>query len=542
MPTDEDVTWLKQLRLLKLHENEISDVIIGYILECNNAEDLTEIIDDIFPNADPSEKKKFIQALQKRRRKRAGAGKGNQGNKAMHKDEALAENPEGYYYRKDNLNELPAYGKMSMEQPSSSTKYTRNASANSANKKRFIPLTSEKGQSQFDGSARLPGRHICNCLAQRHELVNNCLNCGRIICNQEGSGPCLSCGNMVCTNEEKEILSRNSRKSKKLYESLMNANQEFEIQAKNAIEHRNKLLEYDRSSAQRTKVIDDQRDYFKTDRWFSESEIKQLKELERQRNNQLHKSRREMKVTIDLAGRQVVHEDDDYFNRVNKSALRDDNLSIFSGTKRDNTKSKKDIFHPNNPVISPDKVKFVSIGKHQKKISEPVKSGLKVPSKAKFRLQDRELQEVTDKGLCLSMHQPWASLLIRGIKVHEGRTWYASHRGRLWIASTSKDCEKSDIEALEDMYRVRYSGVDLDFPDSYPAGCLLGCVDVLDCLDQNEYQEKYPDGESESPYVFIVASPLELYVKFPVKGQHKIWKLESQLHNQAKTGVSFLSS
>ena len=95
------------------------------------------------------------------------------------------------------------------------------------NKKRYIPLTSEKGRSQFDGTARLPGRHNCNCLAQRHELINNCLNCGRIVCNQEGSGPCLSCGNMVCTNEEKEILNRNSRKSKKLYESLMNANQEY---------------------------------------------------------------------------------------------------------------------------------------------------------------------------------------------------------------------------------------------------------------------------------------------------------------------------
>ena len=32
------------------------------------------------------------------------------------------------------------------------------------------------------------------------------------------------------------------------------------------------------------------------------------------------------------------------------------------------------------------------------------------------RLQDRELQEMSDEGKCLSMHQPWASLLVRGIK------------------------------------------------------------------------------------------------------------------------------
>lgn len=32
------------------------------------------------------------------------------------------------------------------------------------------------------------------------------------------------------------------------------------------------------------------------------------------------------------------------------------------------------------------------------------------------RLQDRELQEMKDEGCCLSMHQPWASLLVEGIK------------------------------------------------------------------------------------------------------------------------------
>lgn len=36
--------------------------------------------------------------------------------------------------------------------------------------------------------------------------------------------------------------------------------------------------------------------------------------------------------------------------------------------------------------------------------------------RSRLRLQDRELQEMSDGGWCLSMHQPWASLLVRGIK------------------------------------------------------------------------------------------------------------------------------
>jgi hypothetical protein len=44
-----------------------------------------------------------------------------------------------------------------------------------------------------------------------------------------------------------------------------------------------------------------------------------------------------------------------------------------------------------------------------------------------------------DSGVCLSMHQPWASLLVLGIKRFEGRGWSTLHRGRLWIASTAQE-------------------------------------------------------------------------------------------------------
>ena len=57
-----------------------------------------------------------------------------------------------------------------------------------------------------------------------------------------------------------------------------------------------------------------------------------------------------------------------------------------------------------------------------------------------------------------------------------------------------------------------------------PTSCLLGCVDVVDVLPQEEYRELYPQGESNSPYVFICTNPQELLVKFPMQGQHKICK------------------
>jgi hypothetical protein len=41
-----------------------------------------------------------------------------------------------------------------------------------------------------------------------------------------------------------------------------------------------------------------------------------------------------------------------------------------------------------------------------------------------------------DPGMCLSMHQPWASLLVMGFKRFEGREWSTKFRGPLWIHST----------------------------------------------------------------------------------------------------------
>jgi hypothetical protein len=42
---------------------------------------------------------------------------------------------------------------------------------------------------------------------------------------------------------------------------------------KQAIEHKNRLIDFDRSSAKRTQVIDDELDYFNTNsRWLSQNQ------------------------------------------------------------------------------------------------------------------------------------------------------------------------------------------------------------------------------------------------------------------------------
>ena len=50
---------------------------------------------------------------------------------------------------------------------------------------------------QKDFSKVRPDRRVCYCQCTKHRLVNNCINCGKVICEAEGEGPCLFCGSWV---------------------------------------------------------------------------------------------------------------------------------------------------------------------------------------------------------------------------------------------------------------------------------------------------------------------------------------------------------
>ena len=55
----------------------------------------------------------------------------------------------------------------------------------SKKKSKFVALYSSEGQAKE--VVRLKGRHPCECQAAKHDLINNCLQCGKIVCSQEGN-------------------------------------------------------------------------------------------------------------------------------------------------------------------------------------------------------------------------------------------------------------------------------------------------------------------------------------------------------------------
>lgn len=359
-------------------------------------------------------------------------------------------------------------------------------------KTKFINLYST------DDVVLLKGRHLCNCQASKHGLINNCLKCGRIVCEQEGSGPCLFCSRPVYSRDE---LHNNPQLSK-----LAQGDDGGSLAG--ALQLKDRLLEYDKASEVRTRVIDDECDYFSTNSvWLS----KEMKEELRKKEQQLQelKHSRARNLILDFTGRCII---DDEFKKLNLESSLLDEVTDLMDSSNSAAYFHNDNLDPKSTLdIEPtyDGQRRLETGSHW--------------HNSTGRVQDRQVMEMSDSGACLSMHQPWATLLVEGIKQHEGRSWYTAHRGRLWIAAAAKVPSQQDIDEVVDLYR-NIRGENTVFPKKYPTGCLLGCVNLSECLAQEEYRQLYPDGESEEPFVFICSDPLKSPVLFPLKGKHKICK------------------
>lgn len=555
----------------QLHNNfglEACDDIVQYILSIDTAEEIAEYVGDLLGGTD-GKKKVFIDDLVKRWQ---CFKQGVPESSNLISMKVLTEYPD---VSKDTQKKSKRKGRNKQEvltvnpaEPEPETVKTpmdllkAQESSNSSVKKKtkYVNLYAQEGQDRL--AVLLPGRHACECLAQKHSLINNCMTCGRIVCEQEGSGPCLFCGTLVCTKEEQEILQRDSNKSQKLRKKLMGdrvatsegmdilPNQEAKIRAglDKAIQHKEKLLEFDRNSVRRTQVLDDESDYFATDsnQWLSPNERASLRKREEELRELRHASRKDRKITLDFAGRTVKEEIDgnlkQYYDKLDESVqAMNSGPGVSAGGRPNRAEGEplRDLVNPNIVQAAPQWVDVSGeegySGRPQAQVQ---KKGKEAPERSRLRLQDAELQQMTDGGWCLSMHQPWASLLVKGIKRVEGRSWYTPHRGRLWIAAAGKRPTPQEIAQVEAMYRQIYRKIP-QFPKEYPTGCLLGCVHMTDCLSQDQFKEEYPQisEESASPFVFICSNPQELIVKFPMKGKHKIWKLESQYHQAAKKGL-----
>lgn len=305
--------------------------------------------------------------------------------------------------------------------PMNSLPIQRSGGGAAKKQNKFVNLYSGDGKI-MGNSVLLKGRRSCDCQATEHKLINNCLGCGRIVCEQEGSGPCLYCDEPVYTAEEEQQMAKaaastratTKAQAKALKKQQPTASVKSNKDLQQALAQRDRLLEYDRNSEKRTTVIDDELDYFQENSvWLTDAEREKFEQLKSEMHEMKHGSRLKRKIKVDFAGRELP-EESLVTNEYEQQMLRQlAAVSKSASASQSNALTGHSSLGlaPNLDVAKPPVFKA---SQEQKNWPAPIASdGLE---RIYNRVQDKELLEMQDMRQCLSMHQPWASLLVAGIK------------------------------------------------------------------------------------------------------------------------------
>ncbi|AYU76308.1 Putative zinc finger motif, C2HC5-type/ASCH domain containing protein, putative [Leishmania donovani] len=218
--------------------------------------------------------------------------------------------------------------------------------------------------------------------------------------------------------------------------------------------------------------------------------------------------------------------------RVQQSYFEED-VEVFAEEKEEAEKTKSKLIVVSQALIEDDQDAAIEHGTEAAggSTSPPLVDPSAVALPSRFAVTS--IMRNTDDGICLSMHQPWASLLVAGIKRHEGRVWGTTYRGRLWIHAAAS--QPINVEEVEAQYS-KFMPPGQVFPKHYPTKVLLGYVYVTDCLDREAYEIAFKPEErqEESPYSFICVEPKALLFPLPMCGNHKLFSLEHRVHVAAR--------
>eukprot|EP01138_Halocafeteria_seosinensis_P009411 gb/GECG01009617.1/.p1 GENE.gb/GECG01009617.1/~~gb/GECG01009617.1/.p1 ORF type:complete len:573 (+),score=103.80 gb/GECG01009617.1/:1-1719(+) len=192
------------------------------------------------------------------------------------------------------------------------------------------------GHNENDTSLEESRGEYCPCMATIHNLMGNCLECGKLICEREAAQLCSFCGNTLPWRVSRKAITNARGRAAQLTRQY---NEEIEHERKllfreqiddddnegvnEAIRRKNQLLHYDQTSAERSHVYDDQADYFRdsTSAWLSEEEKETAKAKEEQRRQNLHE-RRQNKMSLEISGGNVSIGDQTRENKVKDDASR----------------------------------------------------------------------------------------------------------------------------------------------------------------------------------------------------------------------------
>ncbi len=150
-----------------------------------------------------------------------------------------------------------------------------------------------------------------------------------------------------------------------------------------------------------------------------------------------------------------------------------------------------------------------------------------------------------EKIKCISLWQPWASLVVLGHKKIETRGYNTKHRGPLLIHATqNRNVLRSytvEQQVAQEAYWKYKTGLSAD---KLPFGAIIGCVNVVgsaqaeyykniaNCvplskggkIDEEEWKREMAFGDySAGRYGWLLSDPLVFKDPIPAKGMQGFW-------------------
>lgn len=108
----------------------------------------------------------------------------------------------------------------------------------------------------------------------------------------------------------------------------------------------------------------------------------------------------------------------------------------------------------------------------------------------------------------LSILQPWAWLIVQGHKAVENRRWSTTYRGPFLVHAG----KRWGREQREDLAFVREAFPEIELPDTFKLGGIVGAARVVDCVSTMD------DPWFFGPHGFVLADARHLPF-IPYRGQ-----------------------
>lgn len=133
----------------------------------------------------------------------------------------------------------------------------------------------------------------------------------------------------------------------------------------------------------------------------------------------------------------------------------------------------------------------------------------------------------------ISVMQPYASLIMAGIKLFETRSWSTDYRGRLGIHASKKISPEVLVLCNQEPLKTILQNMACQDPEELPKGALIGSVELLDVKPTNlmkpDPTQKQLGDWRPGRYAWELAGPKTLKEPIGMIGRLSVYELPEAL-------------